>query len=177
MSEITSSQTLAPKDEYLNENFVKREERKRRKNGMVRRWAFQVNSCRAGWNIRFGELSDIIRRTSTGTSGSRSKWRRRIQDACRRNFSHSVLVHPSETSQVDSDYYTPAGGNRKGDKVPDGRALVKRVTNDGCSDQRVLSACSSKPRRVHASDTRLFGLSRSRRLATSCVNSLISIIG
>ena len=39
--------------------------------------------------------------------------------------------------------------------MPGGRVLLTRVTNDDCSDHRVLSACSSKARQVHASDTRL----------------------
>ena len=53
-----------------------------------------------------------------------------------------------------------------------------RVANDGCSDHRVPSACSSKARQVHASDTRLLQLPRERQWsAMICVNSLISIIG
>lgn len=60
--------------------------------------------------------------------------------------------------------------------MPGSRVLLTRVANDGCSDHNVLSACSSKARQAHASDTRLFGLSWIRWSATSCINSPISII-
>ena len=61
--------------------------------------------------------------------------------------------------------------------MPGGRVLLTRVVNDRCSDHNVLSACSSKARQAHASDTRLFGLSWIRWSTTSCINSPISIIG
>jgi len=63
------------------------------------------------------------------------------------------------------------------DKILGGRVLSIRTSNRDCSDHKVLSACSSKPRQVRASDTRLFGLPTSMWSATSCVNSLISIMG
>ena len=40
--------------------------------------------------------------------------------------------------------------------------LLTRIFNDDWSDQRVLSASSSKARCVHASDVRVFGLSKRR---------------
>ena len=55
--------------------------------------------------------------------------------------------------------------------------LLINLHNDDCRDYKMLSACSSKARQVHASDMRLFGVAKSRWLVTSYVNSLISIIG
>ena len=70
------------------------------------------------------------------------------------------------------------GSGLEGGKIPGGKVLMIKVANDGCSDHRVLSACSSKARQVHASDTRLLQLPRERQWsAMICVNSLISIIG
>ena len=61
--------------------------------------------------------------------------------------------------------------------MADGMVLLRRVFNDCWSDQRVLSAGSSRARHAHASDVRLFGLSRRRWSATAWVNSSISTIG
>ena len=70
------------------------------------------------------------------------------------------------------------GSGLEGGIMPGGKVLLMRVLNDDCSDHRVLRACSSKARQVHASDTRLRLLRRRRQKSMMTrVNSLILIIG
>ena len=54
--------------------------------------------------------------------------------------------------------------------MPGGRVFLVGVFGDGCSDHRVLSACSPKARQVQASDTRLFLRSGGGWSTMTCVD-------
>ena len=79
-------------DAYVSERAVNFEERSSRWKGRVWGSAFQCNFRSPGHTTPSVEPRDINRKTSSGTMESHSKRSWRIQDAYRRNLSHSAFV-------------------------------------------------------------------------------------